>query len=439
MLTRRLLVLSLDAVSTEDVDILSTLPNFKSLLHIGSLIRQVESVYPTLTYPAHATIITGYSPIHHGIINNTLLEPNHLNSDWFWYHKAIQVPTLFDLAYAKGLSTCSILWPVTARGPITYNLPEIFPTKSWHHQLIMSGFAGSLTYQLDLQKRFGHIRQGTSQPALDDFVLSCMKHTLLHYKPEVMFVHMTDVDTTRHYTGHDSNESMHALVRHDRRLGEIIATLKEANLYEETTFIILGDHAQLPVHSQIRLNKILVDEGLMQVDSKGRITKYDAISKSCDGSCYIYLRDHSNKTCLEKVQTLLTHLLNDTNSSIERIFTREEVIKLGADSSCSFMVEAKKGYYFIDTTSGEFIETIDVTKVGSVPHHILSSHGYLPTKPNYTTFLLATGPGIKENHIVQQGSLLNHAPTFAHLLGLSLKNIDGHIEWSILKENEVNL
>ena len=436
MLSKRLIVLSLDAVSSKDIKVLSTLPHFRKLLSKGSLIENVKTIYPSLTYPAHATMVTGKYPSHHGIINNTHLEPNHENPSWFWYHKSIQGPTLFDLAKKKGLTTCSILWPVTARAPITYNLPEIFPTKKWHNQLIMSGLSGTLSYQLKLQKQFGHIRKGTSQPALDDFVLACTKYTLLNYKPDVLFVHMTDVDTNRHYTGHNSLESQSALSRHDKRLGEILETLKEAGTYEETTFVILGDHAQLPVHSVVKINKLLADNDFINLDSKGKIIDYTAIAKSCDGACYIYLKDPQDSSSFQKIEQLLKTLCEQDHSPIECLFKNEDVIKLGADQKCSFMLEAGEGYYFLNTPLGEFIESIDSNKVGHVPHHILSSHGYLPTKSNYTTFFLAVGPDIKENYVQKHGHLINHAPTFAHLLGLSLNNTDGQVEWSIFKESE---
>lgn len=191
MSTPHLLVVSLDAVSSKDLTLLKTLPNFSKFLSQGALIERVHSISPTLTYPAHTTIVTGNYPIHHGIINNTLLEPSHSNPNWYWYAKAIKTPTLFDLAHEKGLTTCSILWPVTGCSQITYNLPEIFPTKKWHHQLIMSSLAGSLNYQLEILKKFGHLRQGTKQPYLDDFVMAATKYTLLKYKPDLICVHLT--------------------------------------------------------------------------------------------------------------------------------------------------------------------------------------------------------------------------------------------------------
>ena len=436
MSTPHLLVVSLDAVSSKDLTLLKTLPNFSKFLSQGALIERVHSISPTLTYPAHTTIVTGNYPIHHGIINNTLLEPSHSNPNWYWYAKAIKTPTLFDLAHEKGLTTCSILWPVTGCSQITYNLPEIFPTKKWHHQLIMSGLAGSLNYQLEILKKFGHLRQGTKQPYLDDFVMAATKYTLLKYKPDLICVHLTDVDTHRHYTGYSSESSIQALYRHDKRLGEIIETLKKAHLYDSTHLVLLGDHDQLPVHSFIRLNQYLIEKGFIRCNKKGRILSYDAIAKSCDGSSYIYLKDKHNLELMKQIQSLLNDLQSLPPYPIEKCLSGEEASSMGADDLCAFMLEAKEGYYFIDDLSGELIEPIHSENVGIMPHHVHSAHGYLTSKADYTTFFMASGPLIKPNFILPEGELVNHAPLLAYLLGLEFKNIDGHMEWKLL--NEVN-
>lgn len=436
MSTPHLLVVSLDAVSSKDLTLLKTLPNFSKFLSQGALIERVHSISPTLTYPAHTTIVTGNYPIHHGIINNTLLEPSHSNPNWYWYAKAIKTPTLFDLAHEKGLTTCSILWPVTGCSQITYNLPEIFPTKKWHYQLIMSGLAGSLNYQLEILKKFGHLRQATKQPYLDDFVMAATKYTLLRYKPNLICVHLTDVDTHRHYTGYSSKSSIQALYRHDKRLGDIIETLKKAHLYDSTHLVLLGDHDQLPVHSFIRLNQYLLEKGFIRCNKKGRILSYDAIAKSCDGSSYIYLKDKHNLKLMKQIQSLLNDLQSLPPYPIEKCLSSKESSSMGADGSCAFMVEAKKGYYFIDDLSGELIEPVHSENVAIMPHHVHSAHGYLTSKADYTTFFMASGPLIKPNLILPEGELVNHAPLLAYLLGLEFKNIDGHMEWTLL--NEVN-
>ena len=116
--TKHLIIISFDAVSSEDVSKLKKLSNFKYLIDNGSLITNVESVYPTLTYPAHATIMTGLYPKNHGIVNNTLNKFSDLNPNWYWYRKYIKGKTLYDLAIEKGLTTASLLWPVSGRSKI---------------------------------------------------------------------------------------------------------------------------------------------------------------------------------------------------------------------------------------------------------------------------------------------------------------------------------
>ena len=73
MKNKYVIVISFDAVSEEDLEFLSKQPNFSKLIKNGALIKNVESVYPSLTYPAHATIVTGKYPKNHGVINNTVL------------------------------------------------------------------------------------------------------------------------------------------------------------------------------------------------------------------------------------------------------------------------------------------------------------------------------------------------------------------------------
>ena len=43
------------------------IPNILSLVKSGASADAVESIYPSTTYPAHATLVTGVPPGVHGI------------------------------------------------------------------------------------------------------------------------------------------------------------------------------------------------------------------------------------------------------------------------------------------------------------------------------------------------------------------------------------
>ena len=237
-----MIVISLDAVGTEDLPYLKTLPNFSRFWRDAAVCEQVRSVYPSLTYPAHTSIITGKYPSGHGIVNNLRIQPEREKPDWFWQRKFIQGETLYDLVGKEGGRTAALLWPVTGGAKIRWNLPEVLPNRPWQNQVMVSCINGSPLYELDLQRRFGHLRNGVRQPDLDNFVQASLLYTLKTRRPDLTLVHFTDADTNRHLYGVRSREAKEALRRHDRRLGEIFRLLEEMGWSGCANVAVLGDH-----------------------------------------------------------------------------------------------------------------------------------------------------------------------------------------------------
>ena len=429
MKNKYVIVISFDAVSEEDLEFLSKQPNFSKLIKNGALIKNVESVYPSLTYPAHATIVTGKYPKNHGVINNTVLDFKNDNPDWYWYRKYIKGDTIFDLAEKSGMKTCSILWPVTARSKITYNMPEIFCTKRYDNQILKSALAGSKIYQVNMNKKFGYLRQGMEEPYLDNFATEVAKKTIRELKPNLILLHLIDSDSQKHKYGIENKEVIESLKRHDERLGEIIESLKLAGIYEDSTIIALGDHSQINVNNVIKLNSILMKNDLINVNGN-KIKSYKAIAKSCDGSSYIYLKNKNDVETRKKVRDILNELKNKYSNVIEEVYNNEEIKNLGADINASFMIEAKRGYYFIDDFLGEAIEVIDESS--KIKHKVRASHGYLPSRDNYKTFFIAYGKTIKKGVVLEKGKLINHGPTIAKILDIDLRDCDGIVEERIL-------
>lgn len=429
MKNKYVIVISFDAVSEEDLEFLSKQPNFSKLIKNGALIKNVESVYPSLTYPAHVTIVTGKYPKNHGVINNTVLDFKNDNPDWYWYRKYIKGDTIFDLAEKSGMKTCSILWPVTARSKITYNMPEIFCTKRYDNQILKSALAGSKIYQVNMNKRFGYLRQGMEEPYLDNFATEVAKKTIRELKPNLILLHLIDSDSQKHKYGIENKEVIESLKRHDERLGEIIESLKLAGIYEDSTIIALGDHSQINVNNVIKLNSILMKNDLINVNGN-KIKSYKAIAKSCDGSSYIYLKNKNDVETRKKVRDILNELKNKYSNVIEEVYNNEEIKNLGADINASFMIEAKRGYYFIDDFLGEAIEVIDESS--KIKHKLRASHGYLPSRDNYKTFFIAYGKTIKKGVVLEKGKLINHGPTIAKILEIDLRDCDGIVEERIL-------
>jgi predicted AlkP superfamily pyrophosphatase or phosphodiesterase len=426
-LTDHLIVISFDCLSSLDFPLLQSLPHFQTILEQGSLIEKVETIYPSVTYPCHTTIVTGNYPKRHGIINNTLLQPGRLSPDWNWYRNRIKGTTLYDEAKKANLTTAALLWPVTGKANIDYNLPEIFPNRPWQHQIIVSLTCGTPRFQWDLNKRFGYIRNGLNQPELDDFVLESTVHTIKTKKPNLLLVHFTDLDTQRHYHGFSSKEATSAIHRHNERLGKIMDALKESGIYENSTVVVLGDHSALDENKALHPNVMFHKKGLISTNSNGKIKDWKAYCKSCDGSAYIYLNDPLDSDVAQQVKDILDTLLAEPGSGIEKVLTGQEAAEMGADANCAFMLEAKKGYFFLEDHLGDYLKTITTEDTEADKKYTLACHGYSPEKEDYTTIFMAAGKGIRANVNLSGIRLVDEGPTLARLLGVDLGETDGNI------------
>lgn len=423
--TKYLVVISFDGLATLDFKYISELPNFKRFLSTASYCKNVYSVYPTLTYPAHATIVTGKYPKNHGIVNNTLLQINRRSPDWYWFRNEINGDTFYDLAIKKGKKVAALLWPTTAKSKIQYNMPEIFANRRWQNQILVSILNGSPLYQFELNKRFGSLRNGLSQPNLDNFIHESLLYTIEHKKPDIALVHYTDLDSMRHYHGFHSSQAKHALQRHDRRLGEIIDKMHESGIYDDSTIVILGDHSSLDENKVINLNVLLLKQGYINVDKNKKITSYKAIVKNCDGSAYLYVKEN-NEAIINGISKLISEFNREYNC-IDNVYTRAEAIEFGADPKCALMLEAKLGYYFQDEIEGDTIVDIKSINKLDYPHYTKATHGYSPYKDNYTTVFMAAGCGIREKAVIDKMNLVDESPTIARLLDIELKDVDGKV------------
>lgn len=415
---KKLFVLSFDALGGEDFEYMKEKPEFKEFFDHASICTNVSSIYPSVTYACHTSIVTGKLPKNHGIISNTLLQVNRVNSpDWYWQRKFIKADTIYDQAIKSGMTVGAFLWPVTAKSKIHYVLPEVFPNRKWDNQILTSLRNGSKVFIFDLFKRYRHLLDGIKQPNLDDFVTQSVIHTIKTKSPDMMLIHFTDLDTARHNHGTRSKEAYAAIDRLATRFTRMMDTLKEENLFDCTTVVILGDHFQLDYHTKVSLNNQLAEAGWLKF-TKDKVIDWNVIVKSNGGSAYLYTKDDDVDHVALKA--FLDELKENPENGIERILTSSEAAKFGADEHCAYMLEAKEGYVFTDLLGEGKGKKAD--------------HGYHPTeKDGYATFYAMAGPGVQSKAQIDEMSLIDIAPTWAKMLGLKWNNMDGKVIEKMLK------
>lgn len=433
--TKHLIVISVDALNAQDLDEMETLPHFKELLDKGSYAKEVVGVYPSLTYPSHTAIITGTYPDKNGIYTNEVAEPGVKDQKWYWYKKDIKVPTLCDIAEQSNMKVGTVFWPVMAGADVNYNMPDIWTTEKGENQSLLTLKSGTPVPILEIYLRYGKLLVKNTQPYVDNFSAAAACYLIKSKKPNLLLMHMSEVDHARHKHGFMSENAKDALKDADKHIGEIIQAAKDAGIYDDTTFIVLGDHGFADVNYKICLNVAFRDAGLIKVDSDGKLTDWKAYANYCDGSVQIALKDNKDTETLNKVSDILYKLKSDPDSGIKEVYTKEEAAAKRVTGNFVFMCEAKAGYYFTnDWDLKDVVNKIDPSQLSETNEsYYVATHGYDPLTDNYRTFFMASGAGVKKGVVVPSINIVDEGPTMAKLLGLRMNNVDGKVIEDIIQ------
>lgn len=414
---KHLIVISYDAFSEDNWEHASKLPNMSRLINNGAFSTKLKSVYPTLTYVVHTTMVTGVYPDKHEIYHNNPLQPfvKEEEQDWFWYRKDIKVPTIYDAVKERKMTTAGILWPVTGKAAIRYNIPEIRAIGD-ENQALKILKNGSPLYSVAMELKFGRVRRGIKQPYLDDFTTMCAVDTIIKKKPNLFLVHLIDLDDTKHEYGTDGKEIDETIIRMDKRLGDIVNATEEAGIKEDTVFLIVGDHGQINVKYKIKLNQLLKEKGLIY-EEQGEI-KWRAYIQSAGGSAYLHIQD-GDKEAEKLALEILDKVMKEDCYGIECLYTRDDLDSRHVELSVPYMLEAKRGYCFDDSIDGEVIINLDKQGIK------YATHGYSPDKEIYRCNLIISGNCIKKGYELCGIKMVDIAPTMGKILGIDFNNGDG--------------
>ena len=412
------IVISYDAFSKDNWESAIKQPNLAKLLANGASTNLVKSVYPTLTYVIHSTYVTGAYPNKHGVFHNNPFQPfvPENEQNWHWFREDIQLPTVYEAARKKGLKTAGLLWPVSGKAAIDYNIPEIKAVKN-ENQAIKILKSGSKRFTLSMEMKYGKVRNGIAQPELDDFTTLCAVDVIKNKKPNLLLMHLIDLDDTKHLFGTKGPHIEEVIVRMDKRLGDIIQATIDAGTYDDTTFIIVGDHSQLDVRYKVYLNRLFYDHGLIY-EEHGQM-KWRAYVQGAGGAAYLHVQsdeEEAKHTALK----LLQEAAQNEDFGIEAIYDRTQLDRMHVDEKFSYMIEAKEGYSFEDSHLEEVV--VDLQAIGKK----YATHGYSPNKPDYTSNLVISGNCVQAGLSLGEVSVIDIAPTIAHILGLDFDAIDGH-------------
>ena len=86
-----------------------------------------------------------------------------------------------------------------------------------------------------------------------------------------MLVKMCDLDTVKHCEGISNDGVKKQLRKHDEQFGLLLEAVRRFWDFDETNFVILGDHGQSDIEKNINFNLLLKENGFITTDENNHM------------------------------------------------------------------------------------------------------------------------------------------------------------------------
>jgi arylsulfatase A-like enzyme len=202
-LTKNVLLVSIDGLRPDAIERFGA-PTLQRLIREGSYSLSARTIMPSTTLPSHTSMLSGERPDEHGVVWNNVTSAQL---------EVVEFPTLFSIAREHGYRTAA------------------FFSKAKFHPLQRPG---TLDYS---QAPGGWFGKWSSERTVDD-----VRAHLAEYKPNVLFVHLSDPDSAGHSAGWMSAAYGKAVRQTDTALAQLLSTADEAYGKGNYSVIVTADH-----------------------------------------------------------------------------------------------------------------------------------------------------------------------------------------------------
>lgn len=418
-LVQRVLLITIDGMMPDTYERPDELglavPNLRWLKAQGASSDGVRSVFPTLTYPSHTSMVTGVNPARHGIVANRSFDPLETDQDgWRWYAEDIASQPIWKIAEEHGLITAIVYWPVTVGANVHFRVPEFWRASNEQDLKLQRAVATPGLLEAVAQKHSDFFSRFKPPAIQDDALTDITEHLLTTSKPQLLLMHLVEVDTNQHKYGIGSPEAKAAIEKDDAQLGRVLDTLRRRDLLKSTAIIVASDHGFRSAPHAVRPCALLTTAGLVTLKDD-KIIDYRATVHAHAGEAFVYLKDPSDRATASRVRDLFSAQLSKPMSGIRHLYERAELEELGGDPKALFALGAAPGYQFVGGCRGSY----EVELRGYV-----ATHGYDPRDADMRASLLMVGPNVLHGRI-ENARLIDIAPTIAQWLHLPLPDVEG--------------
>lgn len=391
------------------------IPNLRRLLAEGAYADGVTGVLPTVTYPSHATMVTGVAPATHGIIANSPFDPFSKNlGGWYWYAEALKVPTLWDVCAKAGVTTGSVDWPVTAGANINFNIVQYWRAENDEDRKVIRALSTPGLFS-EAEKSIGPYTIGNDYSIAGDERRALFNVYLLEKKrPRFHLAYFGSLDEEEHKTGPYSAQTFAVLERLDTVIGRLRASAEKSG-GGRAIICVVSDHGFKLTDKEVNLNSALREAGLIELNQEGKVKSWRAFSWYAGGATGIMLKDETDGEARRIATEVVNRLAADPASGVAKVLDRAGARRMGGFPDAAFVVALSPGYRLGAKLQGP------VTSAARPA----GTHGYAPDVSEMNSVFVIAGPGIAPGRKLGQIDMRDIAPTLAALIGVQLPSAEG--------------
>ncbi|RDZ27735.1 alkaline phosphatase family protein [Lysobacter silvisoli] len=368
-----LLLISIDGFRYDYFDRGLT-PNLARIAREGVRAEWMNPSYPSLTFPNHYTLVTGLRPDHHGVIHNSMLDPElgtFRNADpvavgdgrW-WGGEPIWVG-----AEKAGLRSATLFWP-GSEAPVQGVRPS----------------------------RWRVYDEKVSDNARADEVLAWLGEPAAT-RPRVITLYFHALDKAGHEYGPDSAQTRDALRSIDTALGRLIDGLAARDRLDQVNIVVVSDHgmATVPPGQAIAVEDMVTMEeaAVTSIGQSIGIAPRPGFEAAVERKL---LGRHEHYECWRK-QELPARWAYGRHPRVPPI-----------------VCQMDEGW-----------DAILRANLAKRPNADRGSHGYDPALASMRAIFLARGPAFRQGERIPAFDNVDVYPLLARLIGIEPANNDGDI------------
>ncbi len=238
-----LVLVSLDGFRHDYLE-LHEAPNLARFAAEGVRAEALVPVFPTSTFPNHYTLVTGLWPEHHGIVDNTMYDPELDETFEIGDRLAVEDARwwagepLWVKVEKAGRVAATMFWPGSEA-----EIGGVRPTHWFHYDA-----------SLDEGERVATVLAWLDLPEPE--------------RPAFVTLYFSSVDSAGHRFGPRSAEVAAAVQRVDARLGELLAGLEARGIADATDVVVVSDHGMVELDRE----RVIVLDDLVDLDGLHVVT-----------------------------------------------------------------------------------------------------------------------------------------------------------------------